>query len=65
MDLPDEVTVTMRAEDAPMISEGAEQRDCAVCEETVVVSPSTQEEIERGVYPDYVICVQCMDKAEE
>lgn len=64
-ELPDEVTVTMKAGDAAIALPGHERRECEVCSEQVIVNPATVKSIDRGVYPDYIICLECAHKHQD
>lgn len=56
---PEEVTVTVRVENSPGPIPGSEKNNCEECGADVWVSPATQEEIQHGVYPDYIVCLKC------
>lgn len=56
-DLPDNVTVCLRVERRTI--RHSEVRECRVCGHDVAVSPATVEEIDRGVYPEYIVCLEC------
>lgn len=58
-ELPEEIVVTLRTTDAPAILEGADEDECEVCEEAIIVSAGTRLSIAQGTYPDYIICSQC------
>lgn len=55
----DEFTVTMRIGNAPVTVPGSETDTCDGCGEDVVVSPATQQEMDRGVYPTAIRCLTC------
>lgn len=62
VELPDEMTVGMKPGFGTLEREGSERRDCEVCGDPVVINPATITSIERGVYPDYIICVECANE---
>lgn len=55
----DEFTVTMRVGNAPVTVPGSETDTCDGCGEDVVVSPATQEAMDRGMYPTAIRCLTC------
>jgi ribosomal protein S27E len=58
--MPDEaVTLTMRAGNAPVTVPGSETDTCDDCGEDVVVSPATQQAMDRGKYPTDIRCLTC------
>lgn len=63
-ELPEDVTVTMRAAKAAVALPGHDIRECEQCSHDVVINPATITEIERGVYPDYIVCMTCSVEAD-
>lgn len=59
MDHPEEVTLTMRVEDMPGPVPGSGKDSCEGCGSDVWVSPATRQEIQRGLYPEYILCMRC------
>jgi hypothetical protein len=58
--MPDEAfTLTMRVGNAPVTVSGSETDTCDDCGEDVVVSPATQQAMDRGAYPTVIHCLTC------
>jgi hypothetical protein len=55
----DELTLTMRAENASVSVPGSRVDTCDNCGEDVVISPATQQAIDRGTYPTAIRCLTC------
>jgi hypothetical protein len=55
----DEFTLTMRVGNAAVTVPGSETDTCDDCGEDVVVSPATQEAMDRGMYPTAIRCLTC------
>lgn len=55
----DAVTVAIPANRGAIVVEGSERRECSECGTDVWVSPATRVSIDRGVYPDTIVCVPC------
>lgn len=64
-ELPDDVTVSMRVESAPVALPGHEKRDCLKCGEAVIVNPATLEAIADGIYPEAIACLECATEAAQ
>lgn len=61
--MPDEeFTLTMRVGNAPVTVPGSETDTCDGCGEDVVVSPATQQAMDRGVYPTAIRCLTCANE---
>jgi len=52
-------TLTMRVGNAPMTVSESETDTCDDCGEDIVVSPATQQAMDRGTYPTNIRCVTC------
>lgn len=65
-DVPAEVTVTVPVDEMTAPVPGSNKRECIECGADCWVSPATQSEIDRGLYPDVILCVPCaMEGSDE
>lgn len=58
-EFPDQITVTLKTNDETPANDGAEIRACEGCGHNVLLNPATVHAIEAGVYPDFVVCLDC------
>lgn len=62
----EDITVSMRVECMPTPAvPGSSTRSCKLCGSDVWISPATKRAIERGDYPDRVVCVRCATDDED
>jgi hypothetical protein len=62
----DELTLTMRVGNASVSVPGSATDTCDDCGEDVVISPATQQAMDRGIYPTTIRCLTCAtDEAED
>lgn len=59
-EIPDEVVLSHRCEDATDFVGSSERRECCACGADVWASPATRRSIDEGVYPDEFCCTRCM-----